>query len=89
MPVQFIASPTMMQMETLGQDAAALLSLMRFTSPFDMGGNPTITLPCGFTGAGTPIAFQLAARPMEEDLLVSAGAAYQRETTWHRKHPKL
>jgi amidase len=89
MPVQFIASPTMKQMETLGQDAAALLSLMRFTSPFDMGGNPTITMPCGFTGAGTPIAFQLAARPMEEDLLVSAGAAYQREPTWHRKHPKL
>jgi amidase len=89
MPVQYIASPTMKQMETLGRDPGALLALMRFTSPFDMGGNPTITMPCGYTSAGTPIAFQLAARPMEEDLLVSAGAAYQRETTWHRKHPNL
>lgn len=88
-PAQFIPTPTVKQMETLGQDTAALLSLMRFTSPFDMSGSPTITLPCGFTGAGTPIAFQLVSRHMEEDLLVSAGAAFQRETAWHRKHPKL
>ena len=88
-PAQLIPTPTVKQMKTLGQDAAALLSLMRFTSPFDMSGSPTITLPCGFTGTGTPIAFQLVSRHMEEDLLVSAGAAYQRETAWHRRHPKL
>jgi amidase len=88
-PAQFIASPTVKQMATLGQDRDALLSLMRFTSPFDMSGSPTITLPGGFTSAGTPIAFQLVARHMEEQLLVSAGHAFQRETDWHRRHPKL
>jgi len=88
-PAQFIASPTVKQMATLGQDRGALLSLMRFTSPFDMSGSPTITLPGGFTSAGTPIAFQLVARHMEEQLLVSAGHAFQRETDWHRRHPKL
>ena len=88
-PAQFIASPTMAQMQTLGQDPAALLSLMRYTSPFNMTGSPTITLPSGFTRHGTPVAFQLVARHMEETLLVRAGRAYQRETDWHRKHPKL
>lgn len=88
-PAQFIASPTVKQMATLGRDPGALLSLMRFTSPFDMSGSPTITLPSGFTGAGTPIAFQLVSRHMEEELLVSAGRAFQRETNWHRQHPKL
>ncbi len=88
-PAQFIPSPTMAQMATLGQDPAQLLALMRFTSPFDMSGSPTITLPSGFTTKGTPIAFQLVSRHMEEELLVRAGHAYQRETDWHRAHPKM
>ena len=88
-PAQFVASPTMAQMQTLGQDAGALLSLTRFTSPFDMTGSPSITLPSGFTSRGTPVAFQLVSRHMEEDLLVRAGRAYQRETDWHRRHPNV
>ena len=64
-------------------------ALMRFTSPFNMSGSPTITLPSGFTSRGTPIAFQLVGRHFSEDLLVRAGRAFQRETDWHRKHPPL
>jgi amidase len=88
-PAQFIASPTVARMRTLGQDPDALLSLMRFTSLFDMSGSPTITLPSGFTAKGTPMAFQLVSRHFEEELLVRGGRAYQRETDWHRRHPKL
>jgi amidase len=88
-PAQFIPSPTMAQMATLGQDPAQLLALMRFTSPFDMSGSPTITLPSGYTTRGTPIAFQLVSRHLEEELLVRAGRAYQRETDWHRAHPRM
>ena len=88
-PAQYVASPTVKQMATLGEDPEAINSLLRFTAPFDFTGNPTITLPSGFTAAGTPVAFQLVARPMEEDLLVRAGHAFQRETDWHRRHPEL
>lgn len=88
-PAQFIASPTTAQMRTLGQDPVQLLALTRFTAPLDMSGSPTITLPSGFTAQGTPVAFQLVARHFEEDLLVRAGRAYQRETDWHRIHPKV
>ena len=52
-----------------------------------MSGSPTITLPCGFTDAGTPLAF--VGRHMEEEVLVRAGYAYQAATDWHRKHPAL
>jgi len=88
-PAQFIASPTTKQMETLGRDPRALHALLRFTAPFSMSGSPTITLTSGFTSAGTPVAFQLVSRHLEESLLVRAGRAYQRETNWHRKHPQL
>jgi len=88
-PAQYVASPTVKQMATLGEDPEAINSLLRFTAPFDFTGNPTITLPSGFTAAGTPVAVQLVARHMEEDLLVRAGHAFQRETDWHRRHPEM
>ncbi|SKX01670.1 amidase, AmiD [Mycobacteroides abscessus subsp. massiliense] len=63
--------------------------LWRFTEPFNMSGNPTITLPGGFTSGGLPLTFQLVARPLDEALLVRAGHAYQEATDWHRRHPPL
>ncbi len=88
-PAQPFASPTIATMATLGQDPAMLMGLLRFTSPFDMTGSPTITLPCAFTEAGTPLGFQLVARHMDEELLCRAGYAYQQATDWHQRHPNL
>jgi amidase len=66
-----------------------LSRFIRFTTPFDMSGSPTITLPGGFTAKGLPLSFQLVGRHLEEMLLVRAGHAYQHATDWHRKHPPL
>ncbi len=88
-PAQPFASPTNATMSTLGQDPAMLASLLRFTCPFDMTGSPTITLPAGFTEAGTPLAFQFVAASFAEDLLCRAGYAFQQATDWHRRHPEL
>jgi amidase len=88
-PVQPFASPTLAMMATLGEDPEMIAKLLRFTCPFDTTGNPTITLPAGFTEIGTPLAFQFVSRPMEEELLVRAGVAYQSATDWHRQHPSL
>ncbi len=70
-------------------DPKTITARMRFTAPADLTGGPTITLPSGFTADGLPITFQLAGRHLEEDLLIRAGHAFQRETDWHRQHPKL
>lgn len=88
-PAQYMASPTTATMSTLGQDEKALQMLLRFTSPFDMTGSPTITLPGGFTDKGLPIAFQLVSRHMEEDLLLRAGHAFQLATDWHKRRPPV
>jgi amidase len=88
-PAQSLASPTTAQMAHLGEDAEMLNAVVRYTMPFDMTGSPTITLPCGFTDVGTPLAFQLVGRHLEEEMLVRAGYAYQTATDWHRKHPAL
>jgi amidase len=72
---------------TLGEDPKALEMLLRFTSPFDVTGSPTITLPGGFTAKRLPVAFQLVSRPLEEDLLLRAGHAFQLATDWHKRRP--
>jgi amidase len=88
-PVQSFASPTTAKMATLGENAELVAALLRFTCAFNMTGSPTITLPCGFTDAGTPVAFQFVSAHFNEALLCRAGYAYQEATDWHRQHPKL
>ncbi|WP_254065419.1 MULTISPECIES: amidase family protein [unclassified Acidisoma] len=86
-PVQSVASPTVEWMGRLGGNEAVLQGLLQFTCPFDMSGNPTITLPGGFTPDGMPIGFQFVSAHWAESLLVRAGVAYQGATNWHRQHP--
>lgn len=88
-PVQSMASPTQVQMDTLGVDPEGFARLVKFSAPFNMTGSPTITLPGGFTPRGMPVAIQLVSGHLNEALLVRVGRAFQRETDWHRKHPAL
>jgi amidase len=88
-PVQSMASPTQVQMDTLGVDPEGFARLVKFSAPFNMSGSPTITLPGRFTPRGMPVAIQLVSAHLNEALLVRVGRAFQRETDWHRKHPAL
>lgn len=88
-PTTGVASPTVAQMATLGEDADLISAVLRYTCPLDMSGSPTITFPAGHTDAGTPIALQFVSRHFEEELLVRAGWDFQQATDWHHKHPAL
>jgi aspartyl-tRNA(Asn)/glutamyl-tRNA(Gln) amidotransferase subunit A len=46
-------------------------------------------VPCGFSSAGLPIAFQVVARPFDEATLLAVGHAYEQATEWHRRRPAL
>ena len=63
--------------------------MLRFTAPFNMAGNPTVTLPCGFSTEGLPIGFQLIGPHLSEARLLRAAHAFQQTTDWHLKHPEL
>ena len=88
-PAQGAASPTVERMATFGEDVELLEQQLKYTCIFDTSGNPTITLPCGFTPAGTPVAFQFVSAHWDEAKLFQAGHAFQQATDWHRKHPAL
>jgi aspartyl-tRNA(Asn)/glutamyl-tRNA(Gln) amidotransferase subunit A len=48
-----------------------------FTYPFNMTGQPAITLPCGLTKEGLPIGLQLVSAPYTEKLLLGAAKAFE------------
>ncbi len=67
-----------------------LLSSPSITMPFSVGGLPAIAIPCGFSRKeGLPLSLQIAARPMQEAMVLRIAHAYQRATDWHRRHPAL
>jgi aspartyl-tRNA(Asn)/glutamyl-tRNA(Gln) amidotransferase subunit A len=61
----------------------------RNTAAFDVYGLPTITVPCGFTGAGLPIGLQISGAPFAESTVLALAHAYEQATEWHKRHPKL
>ena len=88
-PTQPLADFTLAEEVELFTQPDELAAFLRFATPFDMSGSPTLTLPGGFTAKGLPLSFQLVGRHLDEALLVQAGHAYQQATDWHRRHPKL
>ena len=57
----------------------------RLTRPFNGLGLPVLSVPCGFSAAGLPLAFQIAGRPFDEPTVLRLGDAYQQATTWHTR----
>ena len=63
--------------------------LARHTSPFNIAGIPTISMPAGFSEQGMPIGVQLSGRWWEEGLVLRAAHAYQQVTDWHKRRPVI
>lgn len=85
MPVMAFPPPTIERLRNIDDDIIA--ALHRFTCPFNMSGNPAVTMPCGQTREGLPLVFQLVGPRFGEADLFAAGHSYQRHTDWHRRHP--
>jgi amidase len=82
--------PTWAVMEPMGQGQIPFdTELMRFTSPFNLSGSPTITLPAGFGPTGLPVGIQLAGPWLGEPTLIRGGVAFQKQTDFHARHPDL
>ena len=61
----------------------------RLTQPFNGLGLPALSVPCGFSSFGLPLAFQIVGRPFDEPTVLQLGDAYQQATTWHTRRPPL
>lgn len=89
-PTTPVPPPTLAE---IGKDVPTSLRLgapfIRNTSPFNVYGIPSISIPCGFTRSGLPIGLQLSGPNGGEARLYQLAAAYERATKWHGQRPDL
>lgn len=60
-----------------------------YTSPFNVAGSPSITMPCGMASVGMPLGVQLIGPHLSEASLLKAAHAYQQATDWHLRRPPI
>jgi aspartyl-tRNA(Asn)/glutamyl-tRNA(Gln) amidotransferase subunit A len=63
------------------------LVFLRNSAPWNMFGLPSISVPCGFTKTGLPLAMQITARNGQDDVALGVADAYQQATDWHTRRP--
>ncbi len=83
-----------MPVTALPEDARFLMNvdeegLLRFTAPFDISRNPTLSLPCGKSPSGPPPSLQLVGRLLGEATILRTGRAFERATDWHQQRPPI
>ncbi len=66
-----------------------LRAIVSATSPFNLTGQPALTVPCGRSLANLPIALQIVGKPFDETTVLRIGHAYEIHTTWHSQFPEI
>ena len=93
LPASAYLPPTVDESDMESSSSETLLGLFskltQFMRPFNFLGLPAISVPCGFSSGGLPIAYQLVGHPFAEATLLHAVDAYQRATDYHRVVPTL
>jgi len=70
-------------------DPLGFLRWAAFTFPFNLTGQPAVSVPAGRTGTGLPVGLQLIGRPYDEATVLRAAAALERARSWHEVRPPL
>lgn len=69
--------------------ARRALQFASFTLPFNITGQPAISLPLHWNDDGLPIGVQFVARYGREDLLLRVAAQLERAQPWADRHPPV
>lgn len=75
--------------ELEGREVKILPAMVSATSPFNITGQPALTLPCGYSSSGLPVALQIIGMPFEEVKILRIGHAFESNTSWHLRHPSV
>ena len=67
----------------------AIFERPSLTMPFNVTGAPAMSVCCGYTAAGLPLAFQIAGRPFDEATVLKLAHAYEKATRWRSIRPPL
>jgi amidase len=96
--IDVLVTPTIPELPwTLGQFAptpdnplagvARSAAIVPFCAPFNVTGQPAVSLPLGWSDDGLPIGVQVVARHGAEDVLVRLAAQLEVAMPWADRHP--
>ena len=90
-PTEPVTAPPLLaeRVQAGEQEIGTTGALTQYTRPYNLTGFPAISVPCGFSGAGLPMALQLAGRPFDELTVLRAAHAYEQATEWHKRRPPI
>jgi aspartyl-tRNA(Asn)/glutamyl-tRNA(Gln) amidotransferase subunit A len=58
-------------------------------TPFNVTGHPALAMMAGLAKNGLPVSVQFVGRYFDEATVLRVAAAYERATSWHKKHPPI
>jgi amidase len=64
-------------------------AMVTFTVPFNVTGQPAMSLPLHWNAAGLPVGVQLVAAFGREDVLIRVGAQLEAEVRWDERRPPI
>jgi len=82
-----IQTPTIADCTPSPGNPGAGSELPMFTGVFDVTGQPSHSIPCGFTQNGMPIGMMITGHPFDESTVLRVGHAYEKLTNWHQRPP--
>jgi aspartyl-tRNA(Asn)/glutamyl-tRNA(Gln) amidotransferase subunit A len=75
--------------ESLTERPQGELQWTQFTYPFNLTGQPAVSVPCGWTDDGLPIGLQIIGPRFDDALVLRAARALEIARPWHDRWPTL
>jgi len=92
-PTVIAPAPTLVELTPPEEDPARFASTIAkyaaYTSPFNVTGQPAMTLPLEQSSDGLPIGMQFAADTGREDLLLRLAGQLEDAAPWRDRHAPL
>jgi len=72
-----------------GQNVHSIFESPNYTWPFNVTGNPALSVCMGFNAAGLPFGLQIVGHPFDEARVLAVGHAYETATVWRQSRPTV